>query len=68
MMHTPLCSPTDQGRCADLSRWGTVPSCVSGSIKKWMLFCGKGREEGLEGVQGPRSRARRESAKSEGAQ
>ena len=33
-----------------------------------MLFCGKGREEGLEGVQGPRGRARRESAKSEGAQ
>eukprot|EP00966_Prymnesium_polylepis_P189995 4402692-Prymnesium_polylepis.1 len=32
MMHTPLCSPTDQGMCASLSRWGTVPSCVSGSI------------------------------------
>eukprot|EP00966_Prymnesium_polylepis_P087028 2014018-Prymnesium_polylepis.1 len=36
MMHTPLCSPTDQGGyvpvCPD--GWGTVPSCVSGSIKK----------------------------------
>eukprot|EP00966_Prymnesium_polylepis_P039860 925352-Prymnesium_polylepis.1 len=33
MMHrTPLCSPTDQGTCAGLSRWGTEPSCVSGSI------------------------------------
>eukprot|EP00966_Prymnesium_polylepis_P187845 4354834-Prymnesium_polylepis.2 len=30
-MHTPLCSPTDQGTCAGLSRWGTAPSCVSGS-------------------------------------
>eukprot|EP00966_Prymnesium_polylepis_P140654 3248708-Prymnesium_polylepis.2 len=26
MMHTPLCSPTDQGIRADLSRWGTAPS------------------------------------------
>eukprot|EP00966_Prymnesium_polylepis_P288863 6672449-Prymnesium_polylepis.1 len=25
-------SPTDQGTCAGLSRWGTVPSCVSGSL------------------------------------
>ena len=26
MMHTPLCSPTDQGTRAGLSRWGAVPS------------------------------------------
>eukprot|EP00966_Prymnesium_polylepis_P308871 7137336-Prymnesium_polylepis.1 len=32
MMHTPLYSPTDQGICAGLSRWGIAPSCVSGSI------------------------------------
>eukprot|EP00966_Prymnesium_polylepis_P077128 1786541-Prymnesium_polylepis.1 len=30
-MHTPLCSPTDQGTCASLSRWDTAPPCVSGS-------------------------------------
>ena len=30
-----LCSPTDQGICAGLSRWGTVPSCVSGGIIKF---------------------------------
>jgi hypothetical protein len=33
MMHTPLCSPTDQGTCAGLSRWGTAPSCVSGRVR-----------------------------------
>eukprot|EP00966_Prymnesium_polylepis_P240180 5554251-Prymnesium_polylepis.1 len=28
MMHTPLCSPTNQGICAGLSRWGTsIASC-----------------------------------------
>ena len=32
MMHTPLYSHTDQGICAGPSRWGTAPSCVSGSI------------------------------------
>eukprot|EP00966_Prymnesium_polylepis_P096360 2233042-Prymnesium_polylepis.1 len=32
MMHTLLCSPTDHGTCAGLSRWGTAPSCVSGSM------------------------------------
>eukprot|EP00966_Prymnesium_polylepis_P133242 3079302-Prymnesium_polylepis.1 len=25
MMHTPLCSPTDQGIRAGLCRWGTAP-------------------------------------------
>eukprot|EP00966_Prymnesium_polylepis_P064173 1487875-Prymnesium_polylepis.1 len=32
MMHTPWYSPTDQGICAGLSRWGPAPSCVSGSM------------------------------------
>eukprot|EP00966_Prymnesium_polylepis_P302288 6984114-Prymnesium_polylepis.1 len=30
--HTHTQSPTDQGILAGLSRWGTAPSCVSGSI------------------------------------
>eukprot|EP00966_Prymnesium_polylepis_P054111 1250958-Prymnesium_polylepis.1 len=36
MMHTPLCLLTHRSgdMCAGLSRWGTVPSCVSISINK----------------------------------
>eukprot|EP00966_Prymnesium_polylepis_P162998 3766965-Prymnesium_polylepis.1 len=34
-MRLACVSPTDQGICAGLSRRGTVPSCVSGSIMKF---------------------------------
>eukprot|EP00966_Prymnesium_polylepis_P065154 1512298-Prymnesium_polylepis.1 len=40
-MHTPLCSPTDQGTCAGLSRRGTAPSCVSGSMNKFEIHLGR---------------------------
>eukprot|EP00966_Prymnesium_polylepis_P185871 4308618-Prymnesium_polylepis.1 len=33
-MRLACVSPTDQGKRAGLFRWGTVPSCASGSINK----------------------------------
>eukprot|EP00966_Prymnesium_polylepis_P281291 6499479-Prymnesium_polylepis.1 len=41
-MRLACVSPTDQGICAGLSRWGTVSSCVSGSIAASRRTIGRG--------------------------